>query len=72
MVKVATGGSSASGSSPGEQIPMVFKVPRLGGSPLNVCSLPYSLLGFGDIVIPGEWSFIQTFTVSVKLFNRTH
>nr|XP_022308317.1 signal peptide peptidase-like 2B [Crassostrea virginica] len=34
-------------------IPMVFKVPRLGGSPLNVCSLPYSLLGFGDIVIPG-------------------
>ncbi|XP_078329329.1 signal peptide peptidase-like 2B [Crassostrea virginica] len=53
MVKVATGGSSASGSSPGEQIPMVFKVPRLGGSPLNVCSLPYSLLGFGDIVIPG-------------------
>lgn len=52
MVKVATGGSS-SGSSSGEQIPMVFKVPRLGSSPMKVCSLPYSLLGFGDIIVPG-------------------
>lgn len=52
MVKVATGGSS-SGSSSGEQIPMVFKVPRLGSSPMKVCGLPYSLLGFGDIIVPG-------------------
>ncbi|XP_061167880.1 signal peptide peptidase-like 2B [Saccostrea echinata] len=52
MVKVATGGSSG-GSSSGEQIPMVFKVPRLGSSLMNVCNLPYSLLGFGDVIVPG-------------------
>ncbi|XP_062598448.1 signal peptide peptidase-like 2B [Saccostrea cucullata] len=52
MVKVATGGSSE-GSSSGEQIPMVFKVPRLGSALMNVCNLPYSLLGFGDIIVPG-------------------
>lgn len=55
MVKVATGGSS-SGSSSGEQIPMVFKVPRLGSSPMKVCGLPYSLLGFGDIIVPGNYN----------------
>lgn len=49
MVKVATGGSSKTG----EQLPMVFKVPRLSKSPLSVCDLPYSLLGFGDIIVPG-------------------
>ncbi|OWF35271.1 signal peptide peptidase-like 2B [Mizuhopecten yessoensis] len=49
MVDVATGGSSTTG----EQLPMVFAVPRLTPSPLNVCDLPMSLLGFGDIIIPG-------------------
>ncbi|XP_041355333.1 signal peptide peptidase-like 2B [Gigantopelta aegis] len=50
MVDVATGGKSHSG----EQLPMVFKVPRLLWSPLNVCSASsYSLLGFGDIILPG-------------------
>lgn len=49
MVDVATGGSSKTG----EQLPMVFQVPRLTSSPLNVCDLPMSLLGFGDVIIPG-------------------
>ncbi|XP_033725447.1 signal peptide peptidase-like 2B [Pecten maximus] len=49
MVDVATGGSSTTG----EQLPMVFEVPRLTPSPLNVCDLPMSLLGFGDVIIPG-------------------
>ena len=49
MVKVATG----SGSKTNEQLPMVFKVPKLTSDIINVCPLPYSLLGFGDIIIPG-------------------
>lgn len=47
MVEVATGGDS------GEQLPMVLKVPHLGSNPLKVCWMPYSMLGFGDILVPG-------------------
>lgn len=48
MVEVATGGTS------GEQIPMVLKVPHLTFNGLSVCHyLNYSLLGFGDILVPG-------------------
>ncbi|XP_067140878.1 signal peptide peptidase-like 2A isoform X1 [Centruroides vittatus] len=48
MVEVATGGTS------GEQIPMVLKVPHLTFNGLSVCRyLNYSLLGFGDILVPG-------------------
>ena len=49
MVKVATGGDSKTN----EQLPMVFKVPRLTQDAISACPLPYSLLGFGDIIIPG-------------------
>ena len=46
---------SAGGGSK-EQLPMVFKVPRLSKSALSVCLRPYSLLGFGDILVPGEYN----------------
>lgn len=49
MVKVATG----AGSKTQEQLPMVFKVPRLTRDAISVCPLSDSLLGFGDIIIPG-------------------
>lgn len=49
MVKVATGGDSQTK----EQLPMVFQVPRLGREIISVCPRPMSLLGFGDIIIPG-------------------
>lgn len=49
MVDVATGG----GSKSGEMLPMVLKVPRITTSALTVCQLSYSLLGFGDILVPG-------------------
>ena len=64
MVEVATGGgsgvsggtggsgSSSSGSGD-EQLPMVVRVPHLGNDPLSVCWQRYSLLGFGDILVPG-------------------
>jgi len=47
MVEVATGGSSH------EQMPMVLKVPHLSLDPLAFCFPQYSLLGFGDILVPG-------------------
>merc|ERR1712110_171034 len=38
----------------GEQLPMVLKVPHLSGNPdLKACGVPYSMLGFGDILVPG-------------------
>ncbi|KAK0049193.1 signal peptide peptidase-like 2B [Biomphalaria pfeifferi] len=50
MESVATGGSSHSK----ESLPMVFLIPLLGDSPLTKCrDRSYSLLGFGDIIIPG-------------------
>ncbi|XP_077564408.1 signal peptide peptidase-like 2B [Haemaphysalis longicornis] len=47
MVEVATAGGSK------EQMPMVVRVPRFGNSILAACHHDYSLLGFGDILIPG-------------------
>ncbi|XP_070535538.1 signal peptide peptidase-like 2B isoform X2 [Ptychodera flava] len=49
MVQVATGGGDAK-----EQIPIVLKVPRFSYSPYAMCiGVQYSLLGFGDILVPG-------------------
>ncbi|KAJ8363155.1 hypothetical protein SKAU_G00119860 [Synaphobranchus kaupii] len=50
MVEVAAGPSE---SSTHEKLPMVLKVPRLNSSPLALCDRPFSLLGFGDILVPG-------------------
>ncbi|MBZ3875819.1 Signal peptide peptidase-like 2B [Sciurus carolinensis] len=50
MVEVATGPSD---SATREKLPMVLKVPRLSASPLALCDRPFSLLGFGDILVPG-------------------
>lgn len=64
MVEVATGGSSNDddGSLPlggcpirqVEMLPMLMKVPQSLFSPSkDVCSERYSMLGFGDILVPG-------------------
>ncbi|XP_063776145.1 signal peptide peptidase-like 2B isoform X2 [Pseudophryne corroboree] len=50
MVEVAAGPSDSSSQ---EKLPMVLKVPRLNSSPLALCDRPFSLLGFGDILVPG-------------------
>merc|ERR1719220_2025270 len=48
MVEVATGHSSD------EQLPMVLRVPHLSTTPSRICYVQtYSLLGFGDILVPG-------------------
>nr|XP_056721860.1 signal peptide peptidase-like 2A [Euleptes europaea] len=68
MVVVATGPSkdseknygnlmeaSAERSAPHEEekLPVVMKVPRLQFCTPMICGVPFSLLGYGDIVIPG-------------------
>ncbi|XP_077697959.1 signal peptide peptidase-like 2B isoform X4 [Eretmochelys imbricata] len=50
MVEVAAGPTD---SATHEKLPMVLKVPRLNSSPLALCDRPFSLLGFGDILVPG-------------------
>uniref|UniRef100_UPI00398EB179 signal peptide peptidase-like 2A isoform X6 n=1 Tax=Pristiophorus japonicus TaxID=55135 RepID=UPI00398EB179 len=49
MVEVAAG----SGSGSGEKLPVVIRVPRLVPSVATLCGIPFSLLGFGDIIVPG-------------------
>lgn len=58
MVKVATGGAESSGGNSysgkaAEMLPMVFTVPKLSISEIGNCQLGMSLLGFGDVIIPG-------------------
>ncbi|XP_027058274.1 signal peptide peptidase-like 2B [Pocillopora damicornis] len=61
MVEVATGGDSK------ESLPMVIKVPRLRMSVLSVCLRPYSILGFGDILVPALYiSFCHTFDIMMN------
>ncbi|XP_036926202.1 signal peptide peptidase-like 2C [Sturnira hondurensis] len=50
MVEVASGPAD---SSSRERLPMVLRVPRLGFSALTLCDQPFTILGFGDIVVPG-------------------
>ncbi|KAH3716201.1 signal peptide peptidase-like 2B isoform X1 [Dreissena polymorpha] len=58
MVKVATGGSDESGGNSysgktQEMLPMVFALPKMSISDIGTCPLGMSLLGFGDVIIPG-------------------
>lgn len=46
------------------QLPLVFRVPRLYLSPLSVCFVQESLLGFGDVILPGE-DFFYWFTLII-------
>ncbi|XP_041895697.1 signal peptide peptidase-like 2A isoform X5 [Corvus kubaryi] len=48
MVEVAAGPFGNS-----EKLPVVIRVPRLEHSASTLCDLPFSLLGFGDIIVPG-------------------
>ncbi|KAM9637825.1 signal peptide peptidase-like 2A isoform X7 [Harpia harpyja] len=48
MVEVAAGPFGNS-----EKLPVVIRVPRLEYSASTLCDMPFSLLGFGDIIVPG-------------------
>uniref|UniRef100_UPI00398F0079 signal peptide peptidase-like 2A isoform X2 n=1 Tax=Pristiophorus japonicus TaxID=55135 RepID=UPI00398F0079 len=68
MVEVAAGSGSGSGEkntgnnlmelavqplAHNEKLPVVIRVPRLVPSVATLCGIPFSLLGFGDIIVPG-------------------
>lgn len=64
MVEVATGGDT------GESLPMVLKVPHLNsGIAMKTCKfMPYSMLGFGDILVPG---LLLSYCHSYDLYAET-
>jgi len=67
MVEVATGNGS------NEHLPMVIKVPKIIKSVLSLCERPYSLLGFGDILLPGLFvAFCHNFDVIAKTKYRVY
>lgn len=67
MVEVATGRGSK------EQLPMVIKVPKLIKTAMSACVQPYSLLGFGDIMLPGLFvAFCHNFDVVRKSKYRVY
>ncbi|XP_004480625.2 signal peptide peptidase-like 2C [Dasypus novemcinctus] len=64
MVEVASGPAD---SSSHERLPMVLKVPRMSFSALTLCDQPFSILGFGDIVVPGFLvAYCHRFDVQVR------
>jgi hypothetical protein len=68
MVKVATGGSSGEeGSGPVETIPLTFVIPRLL-NPYTACGEAFSILGYGDIVLPG---LLVSFCLRFDIHNDT-
>uniref|UniRef100_A0A3B3XHT7 PA domain-containing protein n=1 Tax=Poecilia mexicana TaxID=48701 RepID=A0A3B3XHT7_9TELE len=48
MVQVALGPDAS-----GEKIPVVMRVPRFSAWTQNLCGLQFSILGYGDIIVPG-------------------
>ncbi|KAL6113347.1 sppl2a [Pungitius sinensis] len=48
MVQVALGPEAS-----GEKLPVVMRVPRFSAWAQNLCGMQFSILGYGDIIIPG-------------------
>ncbi|KAM8893931.1 signal peptide peptidase-like 2A isoform 4-T4 [Spinachia spinachia] len=48
MVQVALGPDAS-----GEKLPVVMRVPRFSAWAQNLCGMQFSILGYGDIIIPG-------------------
>ncbi|KAJ3593215.1 hypothetical protein NHX12_005551 [Muraenolepis orangiensis] len=38
---------------PSEKLPVVMRVPRFSAQAQNLCGLQFSILGYGDIIVPG-------------------
>uniref|UniRef100_A0A8C4I5L4 PA domain-containing protein n=1 Tax=Dicentrarchus labrax TaxID=13489 RepID=A0A8C4I5L4_DICLA len=48
MVQVALGPDAS-----GEKLPVVMRVPRFSAWAQNLCGMQFSILGYGDIIVPG-------------------
>ena len=36
------------------QLPVVMRVPRISSWAQNMCGMQFSILGYGDIIVPGQ------------------
>ncbi|XP_078386309.1 signal peptide peptidase-like 2A isoform X2 [Cetorhinus maximus] len=84
MVEVAAGSGSTGEKTTGnylmglavepvahnEKLPVVIRVPRLVTSVATICGMPFSLLGFGDIIVPGLLvAYCRRFDLQTNTFN---
>lgn len=56
------------------QLPVVMRVPRFSAWAQNLCGMQFSILGYGDIIVPGEPTTSiskQTYTFMVEIHRRT-
>ncbi|KYO21156.1 signal peptide peptidase-like 2A isoform X3 [Alligator mississippiensis] len=68
MVEVAAGPFGNS-----EKLPVVIRVPRLQFSALTLCGMPFSLLGFGDIIVPGLLvAYCRRFDVQTRSLSSVY
>jgi len=79
MMEVVTGGRSdgegESGEKPAILLPLVFKAPHVSNSEFSPCvdSLGDSLLGFGDVLVPGIFvAFARFYDLSCPRKTNMH
>ncbi|KAF4071795.1 hypothetical protein AMELA_G00266800 [Ameiurus melas] len=83
MVQVAlgpgAGGESGSGGVPAdptstyEKLPVVMRIPRFAAWAENLCEMQFSILGYGDIIIPGLLvAYCHRFDVWTGSSNRIY
>ncbi|KAJ7994829.1 hypothetical protein DPEC_G00253520 [Dallia pectoralis] len=83
MVQVALGPGAAGGkgqmgvpaepSTPQEKLPVVMRVPRFSPWSQNLCGMQFSILGYGDIIVPGLLvAYCSRFDVRVKSPNKIY
>uniref|UniRef100_H2SR17 PA domain-containing protein n=1 Tax=Takifugu rubripes TaxID=31033 RepID=H2SR17_TAKRU len=55
------------------QLPVVMRVPRFSAWALNMCGMQFSILGFGDIIVPGLLvAYCSRFDVRINSRNKVY
>ncbi|XP_053534277.1 signal peptide peptidase-like 2A isoform X3 [Ictalurus punctatus] len=68
MVQVALGPGAG-----GEKLPVVMRIPRFAAWAENLCEMQFSILGYGDIIIPGLLvAYCHRFDVWTGSSNRIY
>ncbi|XP_060734442.1 signal peptide peptidase-like 2A isoform X3 [Tachysurus vachellii] len=68
MVQVALGPGAG-----GEKLPVVMRIPRFSAWAENLCEMQFSILGYGDIIIPGLLvAYCHRFDVWIGSSNRIY
>ncbi|XP_003969610.1 signal peptide peptidase-like 2A isoform X1 [Takifugu rubripes] len=59
--------------APSEKLPVVMRVPRFSAWALNMCGMQFSILGFGDIIVPGLLvAYCSRFDVRINSRNKVY